>query len=274
MSGTCTDVPIQSQQWLLGATFCRGLLSGLIDAGTAGGAALRVLQYIALALNRGDLVSDPVLSQAQVLLFSLTDDNAELRRRVRAACRHHRINEGHLYKRLWCWTLRDLRLIEADRRRHGEKGDLANALRYVIKRFEVGLVGLDPFTRTHDGKTASLLLKTALSLGCACDHIRHYEGAANTWQSDDGHEVSMPMSVRAIKKMSDAEARQLDVGERDRTLLIRFEDAAVPSAAAVWFRLVGVDIGNAAEDYARIDNVLTVERWIPSAQRTSNASSW
>jgi RecA-family ATPase len=47
---------------------------------------LRLLQLIAVALGRGELVGEHVFKRTKVLLVCLEDDEDELRRRIRAAC--------------------------------------------------------------------------------------------------------------------------------------------------------------------------------------------
>jgi hypothetical protein len=67
--------------------------------------------------------------------------------------------------------------------------------------------------------------------------------------------------------MSATEAERLGVSADDAKLLVRIDDAklniAPPAEETIWFRLVGVDIGNPNQDYPRGDNVQTVERWHP-----------
>jgi len=48
--------------------FCLGFLSGLTGAGGTGKTELRVLQLIALALDRGDLIDEHVFRRTKVLV--------------------------------------------------------------------------------------------------------------------------------------------------------------------------------------------------------------
>ena len=68
--------------------------------------------------------------------------------------------------------------------------------------------------------------------------------------------------------MTEAEAEDLAVEDTERRQLVRMDDAklniAPPAELTVWFKLVGVDIGNGARDYPNGDNVQTVERWRPA----------
>ena len=60
--------PTPPRQWLLGMNFCLGFLSGLTGAGGTGKTELRVLQLIALALDRGDLIDEHVFRRTKVLV--------------------------------------------------------------------------------------------------------------------------------------------------------------------------------------------------------------
>lgn len=73
--------------------------------------------------------------------------------------------------------------------------------------------------------------------------------------------------VYTLSRMSQEEARQLGIEERDRWRYVRVDSGKVniaPAAAtARWFRLVGVPLGNANIVYPSGDEVQTVEPWTP-----------
>src|SRR5262245_60043682 len=73
--------------WLLGNTFCRRFLSSLFGDGGVGKTAVRYAQALALATGC-KLTGEHVFQRARVLIISLEDDAAELRRRILAARRH------------------------------------------------------------------------------------------------------------------------------------------------------------------------------------------
>jgi AAA domain len=273
--------PIPPRRWLLGTNFCIGFLSGLTGAGAAGKTAIRLLQCIALALGRGDLTGEHVFKRTKVLIVCLEDDEDEVRRRVRAACIYHNITESDLDGWLYYWTPRDLRLLEVDQHGHAEPGELGDALRQIIKQLDIGLVSVDPFVKSHGAeendnslidRAATLFLQVAHDCGCACDYVHHHrKGIAIAGDPDSargaGALVNASRLVKTATKMSEKDADQFKVGERDRKLLVRLDDAklniAPPAEEAIWFKLVGVDIGNPSEDYPKGDNVQTVERWYP-----------
>ena len=67
--------------------------------------------------------------------------------------------------------------------------------------------------------------------------------------------------------MSEDEAKQFGIPAEQRTLYVRLDSSKVniapPSSKATWFKLVGVQLGNATADYPAGDDVQTVERWHP-----------
>lgn len=274
---------IPPRDWLLGTNFCRGFLSGLTGPGATGKTAIRLLQFIALALGRGDLVGEHVFERTRVLLVCLEDDEMEIRRRIRAVCIHHGLNERDLAGWLYYWTPHDLRFLEVDQHGHPEPGGLGDALRRIITKLDIGLVGVDPFVKSHSanendntlvGQAASLFLQVAYDCGCACDYVHHHrKGITIAGDPDSGRGASSLRDasrlVKTATKMTADEAKELGVGEDERKYLVRIDDAklniAPPAAQTVWFKLVGVDIGNATEKYPHGDNVQTVERWHPPA---------
>jgi AAA domain len=70
---------IPPRQWLLGNQFCRGFISSVVAAGGVGKSALRLVQFISLAIGR-PLCGQHVFCRSRVLLISLEDDRGELQR--------------------------------------------------------------------------------------------------------------------------------------------------------------------------------------------------
>jgi hypothetical protein len=271
------------RQWLLGTNFCRGFLSGLTGAGATGKSAIRLLQLLALGLDRGDLVGERVFHRTRVLVVCLEDDEEEQRRRFTAACKHHGLNPADVVGWVAYWTPRNLRLLDIDLRGQVEPGPLGDALKHIIRRLDIGLVTIDPFVKSHGAnendnvlvdRAASLLLQVAFDCGCACDYVHHHKkGLALAGDKDAGRGASALADasrlVKTATKMSIEEAQEFGVDDFNRKLLVRLDDAKIniapPADQAVWFKLIGVDIDNGTPDYPAGDNVQTVERWYPPA---------
>jgi hypothetical protein len=95
--------PIPPRPWILGDQFCLGFISSIVAAGGAGKSALRLLQYISLALGRS-LCCQHVFRRCRVLLISLEDDRNELQRRIKAVLIHYNIARSELKSWLYCAT--------------------------------------------------------------------------------------------------------------------------------------------------------------------------
>src|SRR5271170_6410141 len=87
------DQPIPPRQWLLGNSFCRQFVSGIIGVGGAGKTSLRILQALALATGKS-LSGEYIFRRSCVLIVCLEDGPDELRRRVRAAMKHHKVTRA------------------------------------------------------------------------------------------------------------------------------------------------------------------------------------
>ena len=87
--------PPSPRGWLLGRTFCRGFVSSLVGPGAGGKTALRYAQLLSCACGRS-LTGEHVHQRCRVLIVSLEDDAAELRRRILAALLHHKVEREEL----------------------------------------------------------------------------------------------------------------------------------------------------------------------------------
>src|SRR5262245_57474425 len=102
---------IPPRQWLLGNQFCRSFISSIVAAGGTGKSALRLLQFISLALGRS-LCGQHVFRRCRVLLISLEDDHDELQRRTEAVLIHYGIDRSELKGWLFCATPKLAKLAE------------------------------------------------------------------------------------------------------------------------------------------------------------------
>jgi hypothetical protein len=102
---------ISPRQWLLGNQFCRGFISSIVAAGGAGKSALRLVQYISLAIGRS-LCGQHVFRRCRVLLISLEDDRHELQRRIKAVLDHYGVDRAELKGGLFCASPKRAKLAE------------------------------------------------------------------------------------------------------------------------------------------------------------------
>ena len=122
---------------------CLSFLSGLLGPGATGKSALRHAQYLALATGR-ELTGQYVFRRCRVLIVSLEDDRNELRRRIRAACLHHKVEPGELNGWLFYATPKGVKLAQLGKRGAPERGVLEQMLRAAIQKYQPQLVSLDP----------------------------------------------------------------------------------------------------------------------------------
>src|SRR5262245_50030865 len=86
---------IPPRQRLLGNQFCRSFISSIVAAGGTGKSALRLVQFISLAIGRS-LCGQHVFRRSRVLLISLEDDRDELQRRIKAVLDYYGIDREEL----------------------------------------------------------------------------------------------------------------------------------------------------------------------------------
>jgi len=273
--------PIEPRAWLLGSTFCRGFVSSLVGGGGAGKTAVRVAQALSLATGFA-LTGEHVFARSRVLIISLEDDRNELRRRIRAAMRHHKITDSEVSGYLFCaaagnkgWKLATME--------NGKVVASTLAPRIVdqIKKHSIDAVIIDPFVKSHSVEenangaidfVTNILASIAIDHNCAVDAPHHIsKGAADAGNADRARGGSAfkdaARLVYTLTPMSEDEAKAFGLTEVYRHALIRMDSAKVniaPRAGiAKWFRIVSVNIGNGTELYPRGDEVQTVEPWSP-----------
>jgi hypothetical protein len=276
------DAPIPPRGWLLDNAFCRGYPSGVIAEGGVGKTALRTAQYLSLATGR-HLTGEYVFVRSRVLIVSLEDNADELRRRVRAACIHHRVKREEIKGWLFLASLKasDGKLMLLDERGRPVAGPLPAKLARTIEERKIDLVSLDPFVKTHAvpendnsmiDEVVQLLSGLAEQFDIAVDTPHHAaKGAPDPGNANRGRGASAMKDalrlVYTLTPMSPEEAQAFGLTEIERRRLIRLDSAKVNIAPAMgeakWFRLVSVDIGNGTALYPNGDHIQTVELWTP-----------
>jgi hypothetical protein len=276
------DWNVSPRGWLLANIFCREFVSSLLGDGGVGKTALRYVQYLALATGK-PLTGEHVFIRSRVLLISLEDGLDELRRRIKAACLYHHIDQRELDDWLYYIALgaRDGKLMILDRRGRPIPDSLATSLEYEIVKTRADLVTLDPFVKTHGvdennnsaiDEVVQILTDMAGRRRVAVDIPHHMaKGLADPGNANRGRGASAMKDaarlVYTLTAMTTEEAKFLGVDEGERRFLVRMDGGKVniapPTIEATWFRLVGVPLGNQNEVYVNGDKVQTVERWTP-----------
>ena len=274
------DYSIPPRGWLLGNTFCRRFVSALLGAGSAGKTALRLAQALSLAIGRS-LTGENVFRRARVLFVSLEDDRDELRRRVRAAMLHHGVEPAEVKGWLFLKAIKGPRIAE-ERDGRIVPGELEGMIRRAVESRQIDLVCLDPFIKAHaldENDNAAIdfvctiLADLADELDIAVDLPHHTRkgSAGAAGDSDAGRGASAFSAagrlVYTLTAMTAEEAKDLGVPHEERRFFVRLDRAKVnlapPAQTATWFKLIGVNLGNATPEYPKGDEVQTVEPWTP-----------
>ena len=268
--------------WLLGVTFCRTFLSSIIGSGGVGKTALRYAQALSLATGR-TLTNEHIFQRCRVLIVSLEDDDKELRRRIRAACIHHKVALSELDGWLWVAApgAKGGKLLEMDKRGRVVVGKFGANLEAAIIAHKIDLVMLDPFVKTHSieenlnsaiDDVAQILTDLATKHNIAVDAPHHVrKGQMTPGDAEAGRGASSLNAaarlVNTCMPMTEQEAQIFGIPQEDRREYIRIDSAKVNIAKAArnaqWFHLVNVPLDNATALYPAGDQVQTVEPWEP-----------
>jgi hypothetical protein len=272
--------------WLLGNWLCRQFVSLLIGDGAGGKTAIRIACALALATGRSDILGLHVFERVPVLFLCFEDGEIELKRRICAAMLHHGISnqdiKGYLFVR--AITNSELKLAVGDDYGKNTRGPLAEALDQAIVRRQAGAAILDPLVKTHavneNSNTAmdlviEIFADIAIRRDVAVDLPHHIsKGPAEPGNADRGRGGSAAKNggrlVYTLCGMSADEAKHYKLSADERLELVRVDSGKVNlirrSAAAKWFRLVGVPLGNTGDPrFPHGDTVQTVEVWTPPA---------
>jgi hypothetical protein len=281
-AGLDVDLP-PPRGWLLGNSFCRRSISSLLADGGVGKSALRHLQAISLASGR-KLTGEHVFQRTRVLIISLEDDADELRRRVLAVRLHHKVTaaelDGWLYLATPGANVGKLMTINP---KTGAlvTGTLPTCIEAAVMAHDIGLVILDPFIKAHSvaenqnvemDAVAQLLSDMAAKYDLAIDLPHHVsKGPAEPGNANRGRGASATKDagrlVYTLSPMSPEESARFNIAEDERRAYVRLDRAklniARTSGPAIWFKLIGVALGNASDTYPAGDEVQTVEVWHP-----------
>jgi hypothetical protein len=270
---------IPPRQWLLANQFCRTFISSVVAAGGGGKTALRLLQFISLALGRS-LCGQHVFRRCRVLLISLEDDRDELQRRIKAILDHYGIKRSELKGWLFCATPRLAKLAVMTGKARAI-GPLERWIRKAIERRKPDLVSLDPFIKTHSLEendsgdmdfVCDLLARIAVEFNIAVDSPHHvHKGQVTPGDADSGRGSSgirdAGRLVYTLVPMSEDEAKAFNISPDVRWSYVRLDSSKVNIVARggkpMWFHIIGMPIGNATDEYPNGDTVQVVEPWTP-----------
>jgi hypothetical protein len=274
--------PPPPRGWLLGNTFCRKFISSLLGDGGVGKTAVRYVQYLSLVVDRM-LTGEHLFERARVLIISLEDDTEELRRRILAAMIHHGIDRADV--KGWLFYVAPGaaagKLMSLDRGGRALRGQLGAKIEAAIITHNIDLVAIDPFVKSHAvpenensimDEVMQVLTDLASKHNIAIDAPHHIsKGLADPGNANRSRGATAIVNagrlVFTLTTMNTEEAQAFGIAETERKQYVRVDSAKVnitkSGSAAKWFKLVGVQLGNATERYPNGDEVQTVEPWKP-----------
>jgi hypothetical protein len=282
------DEDIPPREWLLGNIFCKSFTSSLVGAGAAGKTAVRIAQGLAVATGR-QLTGEYVHKRSRVLFLCFEDGDPELKRRIKAALLHHKVTE-EARGWLFCTSITGKKLFTCSLR-HINKPiptKLFDWLEEYIRDNNIELIILDPLIKLHATEendnsgieqVCARLAQLAVEKNIAVDMPHHVrKGAAEPGDADMGRGASAAKDAGrlgyTLTPMTPKMAEACGVKEEAlRRSLVRMDSAKVnlapPTVNTIWFRLVGVSLGNSTPQYPNGDNVHSIERWIPPDTKLS-----
>ena len=277
------DGNIPPRQWLLGTTYCRGYLSGLISAGAGGKTTIRILQLLSAAANRS-LSGEFVFAPCRAMIVCLEDDMDELRRRVRAAMLHHHVEPEDVKGRLILTTPRKLKIADIkDKAGTVAASDLYHALSAAIDDLETRHRLYRPGHQSpfpqRKRQSANRRLRVYPDRPRSREKRRDRPPVPRAQgrlrnrrrrQSRDAAQAHSRTPRASPKQLPACRKPKPPLWASTRPIgpsLVRLDNAKVniapPSREATWFRLAGVNLGNGTEAYPNGDNVQVAEPWTP-----------
>lgn len=270
------------REWVYGHFLIRRFISAI---GAPGGAGKTAYAYaVALAIMAGaEILGETVHDPGNVWIYNLEDPRNELLKRLKAALLGHGIDFSEIADRIFLDSGRDRPLVIARAERDGTVVAWPHvpALIDELKARKIRLLIVDPFVRSHRVEenvndhidfVAALWAEVADKADCAVLLVHHFKkggqsGDAGAFRGASAL-IDASRAAVTIATMSQDEAKKFDIPDDDRWQYVRVDNAklnlAPPPGSAVWLKLTGIDIENAANGRPS-DQVQTVTRWsVPS----------
>lgn len=282
---------IPPRRWIYGRELVRGYVSVLASPGGVGKTAYTLAVGVSVALKQSllstTLMGAPPLhctvhKAGNVWFYNLEDPIDEMRRRVKATLDHHRKSKASVENHIYIDSGRDRPLVIAIRTVKGDliAAPLVPALVAELKRREITLLIVDPFVQSHSAEenrneemnlVMALWGQVAKEADCAVWLVHHFRkgGKGGDVESVRGAGAiqGAARSMFNISSMVAEEADKLGVPSDQFWQYIRHDNVkqnmAPPATNAVWYKLVGIELGNGTEEYPEGDFVQAVESWVP-----------
>jgi hypothetical protein len=266
---------IPPRPWAYGRFLLSGSAAviGAVDGGGKGAIAV----VMALAMITGKpLLGERVWRAGPVGIVTYEDDEEEWHRRIAAACAHYELDYEHVLANIHFLRKRDGRVSFAAVENGGVIFPDGREITDKLQAVKAVLLIVDPFNHAHDfddgnnnvmiAKVAGELSKVARDSGVAVLVLHHLRKGANGTPDDLMGATSLRAtfrSCRILARMSPEVAGKMEVLDPWRYVRIvgSKENYAPPPEKGTWFKLIGVHLGNATDDYPDGDEVAVATSW-------------
>jgi hypothetical protein len=262
---------IPPRQWVYGHFLIRDFVSVLGAPGGTGKSAYAMTVALSVALGV-PLLGETVHERGRAWIYNLEDPKVELRRRLAAAVKHHKIDRKLLKDWLFYNSGRDRPLVIA--RVVGGSivtEPVVEEMIAELKRKQIALLEVDPFVRSHEleenrndhiNYAAALWAYVAAMANCTILLVHHFRKGGQSGEADSFRGASALIDASraalSVARMTEEEAAKTGIDLRERRSYLRVDDAKLNLAPApeetIWLKLCNVLLPNG-------DKVQAVERW-------------
>lgn len=273
---------VAPRRWLYGDSYMRETLTIVGARGGVGKTSLEhlfVYDMVTGALNVQRLHKGPL----RVCFVSLEDSQDELERRFEAIRKHYNGSSDVWGDRLTLISLAEteFKVTKNDAGRVVTNDETIDVINLLIGLTRCDVLIFDPLVHLHhlpesDNTGIAEVARRIIAIAMECDiaiGLIHHAKKNSQGQNVDigaddlrgaGSLADAARIVRMVTRMTEDEAEALGVPEAERWRYIRRDDAKVNyspenASAGVWFKKVGVDLGNALDGYDG-DNIGVIER--------------
>lgn len=268
-----SDIP--KRNWIMEGRYIGGFISVLIAPGGVGKSALSMLDAMSIVAGI-PLTGAKVRQKGAVWIYNTEDPIDEIKRRLIAITKHHKIQSGQL-SNIHISSGRDNPLLVAKEAKIGVVVNdkmIESIIKYIRKNNIVFLVA-DPFVRTHSvqennnvhiDKVAWCFQRIAERTRCAICLVHHSSKGASKLDIGDmnaargaGALVNASRIAHILTPMSLKEGEKFGVKETRRSWYVRLDNAKAnlqpPAEQTNWFEKISVELING-------DKIVTMEKAI------------
>jgi hypothetical protein len=283
------DMAIPPREWVYGDHYLRKYVSVTVAAGGTGKSAHALVEALDMVTRRGILgeVQDP--SALRVGYWNGEDDIIEIRRRLTAACRHHKIKKSEISGKLFIMSGRQCPIVltKSEGREFEINPAAIKRLRDAVRKHRLDVLILDPFVSIHrvpenengaiDMVVKALAMEIAEPENIAVEAVHHTrKGSAGggTEKSVDDARGAKSLtdagrSTRVMNRMDPETAGRAGISDTARRQYVRLDRGDKTNFTAgdsgVWRHITSYVLEN-AQDGRKADSVGVVEPWtMPTA---------